>query len=424
LWTDYSGQWPAEEHRFAEIIRARANAGVAVDQAAIAEGIERLSYLRNQAEQKIPWADGGAVLAMARVREYCTRQQIPPPVSLAEDSAECAEWEQHFGDKYPLIGALRAWRKANMYLRKLELMQSKLMPDGRMCFGLKYYGAEATGRLSGEGGWNIQNLPRQPYEGVDIRALLVPGPGKKFVIADFAQIEPRVVCWISGSPLVKDLRAGHNIYEADARLAGSWDGEPGTFKKSNPNGYQLQKAQTLGIGYGMGSRRFKEAARVQLDLDLAVDDCARIITIWHRRNPGVRKVWNALERDFKESLLNGEEHSITLPSGRRLRYFGLEKVGNKIVASPSKGPRRKYYWGGTIFENVIQAIARDILRDAVLRIEAAGIPVIFTAHDEVVCEVSHDFDVSVIEALMLVPPDWARDLPLGVEVIAAQNYLK
>jgi len=425
LWKDFSAEWPENERRFAEIIRVRANEGVAIDQGAVAQGVERLSYLRELAERKIPWAgNGGTVLSMARVREYCVLEQIPPPASLAEDSIECTQWEQRFGDKYPLIGFLRAWRKANMYLRKLELMQSKLMPNGRMCFGLKYYGAEATGRLSGEGGWNIQNLPRVPYEEVDVRKLLIPEPGKKFVIADFAAIEPRVTCWITDSPLLGNLRTGHNLYEADARLSGSWNGEPGTLKKTDPNLYQLQKAQTLGISYGMGSHRLKEAARVQLSLDLDLSQCAKIIDRWHVRNPGVRKKWKQLERDFRDSTVKKETYSITLPSGRKLRYFNPEHTGDKIVASPTQGPRRKFYWGGAVFENVVQAIARDVLRDAVLRIEAAGIPVIFTAHDEVVCEVPLDFNETEIKHLMLVPPDWARDLPLGVEVISSQNYLK
>src|SRR4029077_8335490 len=87
LWHDFSPSWPAEERAFAEIIRTRANQGVAIDQEALAIGLERLEYLRAATEAKIPWAgNGGVVLSMARVREYCALQQIPPPESLAEDS--------------------------------------------------------------------------------------------------------------------------------------------------------------------------------------------------------------------------------------------------------------------------------------------------------------------------------------------------
>ena len=84
----------------------------------------------------------------------------------------------------------------------------------------------------------------------------------------------------------------------------------------------------------------------------------------------------------------------------------------------------KKMWGGQLFENVIQAIARDVLVEGILRLEAAGIPVIFSAHDEVICEVDENFDPSIVKATMVVPPDWAFDLPLEAEFVESRHYLK
>jgi DNA polymerase len=430
IWDKYAEDWPDAEREFADIIRLRANNGVAIDLITLEESLTKLQEVRDSAEDRIPWAAGnGVVLSHAKVRAYCDSVGIPAPASLAEDNAACAAWERKYGNQYPVIGALRLWRKANILLRKHEAVQRRLKPDGRMCFGLKYHGAGATGRLSGTDGWNIQNLNRDAFHGVSLRKLLVASQGKKFVISDYSQIEPRVTAWVGGNAaLLAELVKGTNLYEADAVLAGWWTGEPGTFKKSNPKGYQLQKAQTLGIGYGMGAERFQQAARQELDLDLSLDVCSRIIREWHARNPNVRRLWNQYEYGLIFSLNRREDYTIVLPSGRKLHYLRIERsIQNgrvRYTACSSFEDRRSTYWGGKLFENVIQAIARDCLRDAVLRLESAGVPVIFSSHDEVCCEVVEDFRAQEILELMVTPNSWAPDLPLAAEVIESQVYTK
>jgi DNA polymerase len=369
------------------------------------------------------------ILSHKKVCAFCEEIGIPAPKSLAEDNAECAVWEQKYGTQYPIINALRVYRKANILLRKCEAIQNRLMPDRRMCIGLRYFGAAGTGRLSGSNGWNIQNLPRVPFHNVDIRKLLIPGPGQKFVISDYSQIEPRISNWLSGNTAVlTELARGFNLYEADAIAAGTWNGEPGTFKKTNPAAYQLQKAQTLGIGYGMGPARFCEAARAQLGLTFTLDAARRIVAEWHARNPGVRVLWNEYEHGLRTSFHRGEDYAILLPSARRLNYRQIQRVEDsgrvRYSACPTYESRRSYFWGGKLFENVVQAIARDVLRDAVLRLEYAGVPVIFTAHDEAVCEVPEDYPATQILHLMLTSSPWAETLPLAAEIIEAKAYTK
>lgn len=430
LWEKYADDWPPEEREFADLIRMRANGGVAIDLNTLEESLAKLQEVRDSAEDQIPWATGnGVVLSHGKVKAYCESIGIPAPISLAEDNAACASWEKKYGSQYPVVGALRLWRKANILVRKHEAVQNRLKPDGRMCFGLRYHGAGATGRLSGTDGWNIQNLNRDAFHGVSLRKLLVAPPGKKFVIGDYSQIEPRVTAWVSGNKaLLAELSKGTNLYEADAVLAGWWSREPGTFKKSNPKGYQLQKAQTLGVAYGMGAERFQRAALSELDLELTLDACRRIINEWHQRNPNVRRLWNEYERGLIRSLACNEDYTMVLPSGRRLHYLRIERFTQngrtRYSACPSHENRRSFYWGGKLFENVIQATARDVLRDCVLRLERAGIPIIFTAHDEIVAEVAEDFPAQEILQLMVTPSSWAADLPLAAEVIESQVYTK
>jgi hypothetical protein len=426
LWKKYAGEWPTDERAFAAITRVRAYQGIMVNQKLLAQYHSRFLELAAQTKSQIPWSHVHPPLSLAAVRGFCASVNIPAPESLAEDSESAANWERRYGEEYPLVRVLRDYRKANMYLRKVEAIRNRICPDGRMCFGLKYFGAGATGRMSGADGLNMQNLPRDPYSGMDLRHLFVAAAGHKLVIADFAQIEPRIVAWLSGNkPLLEALRAGHNLYEADARIAGTYCGPDGMFKKLFPKLYQTQKAQTLGIGYGLGMDRFIRVAKVQMDMDFSPAAAFAIIRDWHARNPNVKRLWRALENDFRKALFRHEDYVIDLPSGRRLHYYNPHWLeGRAVAATEQCSPRIRKYWGAHLFENSVQAIARDILRDTVLGLEGIGVPVIFSSHDEVVCEVPVDYDAHAILAVMRISPGWAPGLPLDAEAVESNHYLK
>lgn len=426
LWRKYESQWPLLERAFANITRTRGYHGITVNSKLLDEYYTRLLELSEETKSKIPWSHMRPPLAMAAVREFCASVSIPAPESLAEDSESALAWEKQYGEQYPLVRSLRDYRKANMYLRKTEAIRNRICGDGRMSFSLKYFGAGATGRMSGGDGLNMQNLPRDPYQGMDLRHLFVAAPGYKLVIADFAQIEPRIVAWLSSNKALLDaLRAGHNLYEADARIAGVYKGPDRMMKKLFPTLYQTQKAQSLGIGYGLGIEKFSRVAKLQLDMDIKPASAAAIISGWHARNPGVKRIWRTLEADFRKALFRREDYVIDLPSGRQLHYYDLHFHEGHAVATTEQGsPRTRRYWGAHLFENSVQAIARDILRDTILTLEAGGVPVIFSAHDEVVCEVPQDYDARAILAMMRVSPSWAPGLPLDVEAVESSHYLK
>ena len=416
--------WLPEEEEFSQIVRKRSLEGIAVDTDALAQVKSVLNFRVREAREQIPWAD--PPLSRQKLVNWCREQGIEPPASTAEKSEEFAKWIEKHGLDFPQVFWVGKFRKANRRLALCEAIERRIMADGRMNFTLKYHGAGNTGRLSGSDGLNMQNLNKDSDGGVDLRSVFVAAPGKVLIIADFAQIEPRVSALIcQDKKLLDQLAGGMNYYEVDARLAGVWNGEPGTLKKDNPKLYQLQKAQTLGIGYGMGPKRFTEAARSMLSLEFSLLEAQTIIGRWHVRYPGVRKVHTQLERAMNRALSLNESFGIQLPSGRWLRYYDLKREDGKITAATTKGSKRRmYYWGGVLFENVVQAVARDVLRDAILRLESAGYPVIFSSHDEIISEVDPSVSAEEVIKIMCIPPIWAQNLPLSAEAVASRHYLK
>ena len=420
-WNEF---WPPEEQEFAQIIRARSHAGISIDQAKLSQVKSILELRVREAREQIPWSD--PPLSRAKLVAWCEGQGVPAPASTAEKSEVFPKWIEKYGADFPQIFWVGKYRKANRRLAVCEAIERRIMPNGRAGFSLKYHGAGNTGRLSGADGLNMQNLNKDADGGVDLRSVFVAAPGKVFIVADFAQIEPRVVAWICKDvTLLDSLRMGMNFYEVDARLAGVWSGEPGTLKKSDLKLYQLQKAQTLGIGYGMGINRFIESAKLLLNLEFTYDQAAAIIAAWHRRYPRVKRYWNYLEQGMLRAFNLKESCGVKLPSGRWLRYYDLAREKGGITGATTQGSsRRMRYWGGAIFENVVQAVARDVLRDAIIRLEAAGFPVIFSSHDEVIVECDPLTLPSEIVRIMTIPPKWAPDLPLDAEATASLHYLK
>ena len=114
---------------------------------------------------------------------------------------------------------------------------------------------------------------------------------------------------------------------------------------------------------------------------------------------------------------------IELPSGRSMKYYDVMLAGG-LTAVVGLGGRRYKFWGGVLTENVCQAVARDIIRDAIIRLEEAGIKTLFTVHDEVVCEVPEDFDSNIIKNIMVQEPSWMPGIPLDVSLEDSYFYKK
>ena len=151
------------------------------------------------------------------------------------------------------------------------------MPSGRMAYELKYFGA-STGRWSGGGGLNLQNLNRKTAEGVDLRQAIVAPPGHVLAVADYSQIENRVLLYLAGDVAALDLFRANpdaDAYEIHARRTmGYAEAEPlkAWCDRTGSNLRQLAKARALGLGFGCGWRKFIDVARVMAGLELGEDE--------------------------------------------------------------------------------------------------------------------------------------------------------
>jgi DNA polymerase len=413
--------------------------GIQVDQDAVSAGVKALQKVTWESENALPWIDetDGVVLSTKAFRRECAKAGIPWPTSLAENSEECALWESQYGEQVPFVGVMRDWRKANSLLAKLKVMQGRVKPDGTMSYGLKYMGAH-TGRWSGDSKFNVQNLPRNEMFGVDLRGCIVPRPGKKFVICDLAQIEPRVLAWLSGNEgLLQAIRNGYGIYEAAAKNMGLWDGEKATLKKVDAPLYQLVKAMVLGLGYGAGAKKFALIAKMQYGIDMTETKSTMIVNDFRTRNQPILDLWRKLEGDFQRAKAD-KQFEVGLPSGRVLTYRNIMSQWPDKQKYDKSGKARKSAWtarverggpqipfyGGKLCENLVQAVARDVMGAAVLRLEKAGCPVVMHIHDEAVCEVDNSVPAGEIERLMSVCPEWLDGCPIGAEATDAVRYKK
>jgi DNA polymerase I-like protein with 3'-5' exonuclease and polymerase domains len=418
------------EKKLSEHTRMMGRRGVPVDIEQIEESIQVLKGKLWECSRDIPWANTldakgkpiplASPLALARA---CRDAGIQVPVTTAKNDARFDEWAEQNAAQAPFVAALQRHRALNRALKVLTNMQARTDENERMSYGLKYYGAEATGRWSGDSGLNLQNLPRAALEGVDIRSCIKAPAGKKLIVLDFSQVEARVAMMLGENYVIlKQLSDGVDLYEAYARsMLGYTDPRP--LKAVDPDLRYKAKTMGLGLQFGLGADSFSKMAKISFE------DAEKLVYLFKRGNPGIVKQWNQHEYGFKhQARQSAKFFQIELDSGRIVRYFGphVTVKGSLKASTKINGPMYTW-WGGILFQNSVQGIARDILAQAVLNLEAAGLPVILHVHDEVILEVdeatANESFAKAVE-IMSTAPDWAPQIPLAVEGHVLDRYEK
>jgi hypothetical protein len=420
IWMEHGDKWPVTERRIsAQTIRS-GERGIQIDASYVLASIELLKLPLAAAAAKIPWAKFAPPTSPKELAKACRAVGIEPPASTSEDSSEFDEWQERYGARFPWIAAMQTYRRVN---RKLKILQAALIrcrAGYEMTFSLKYFGG-FTGRWSGDTGFNIQNLNKEKDFDVDVRRMLIPRDGCVFVICDLAQIEPRCLAYLCGDwALLERIAAGESIYEAHARATMGWTG--GLLKKENPALYALAKARCIGLGYGAAAATFQNVARIY-GVELDIDAAKRTVADFRRSNPLITGLWSKLEREFVSK--HGKTYFLKLPSGRYLRYFDVD--AETMTAANERGGTRCSFYGGKLVENYIQATARDVFAEGLLRVEEASFPVLFHVHDEVIVEVpiaEAEAAKTEIARLMSICPQWLEGCPLGAEANVASHYLK
>lgn len=299
-----------------------------------------------------------------------------------------------------------------------------------------------------------------------LRGCIVPGRGCALDVGDFATIEVRVLFWLADETTgLEEIRNGVDLYCA---MAGTIYGiDPKRIKvlysqneDEATKQRQLGKETVLGSGFGIGvggTKFQKSAANKGINISLELAKAAvrayrekywRVPVFWRNVESACIKATKHPGKKFRLGKLliqrQGEFLEITLPIGRKFSYF-KPRVVSKLgpwgetevlsyvgVLSPSKVVGRIETWGGKLTENFVQAIARDLLLEACLGLEQAGIskPVL-AVHDEIVCErnmltqpENPESELARFINTMERVPDWAGDLPIKVEAWSAKRYRK
>ena len=360
--------------------------------------------------------------------------------------------------------------------KKYTAMLKCVCDDGRIHGLLQFYGAARTGRWAGRL-VQVQNLPQNHLASLDyarslvkrgdleeftdnysnpthvlselIRTAFIAAPGHTFHVCDFSAIEARVIAWLAGENWVLDVfKNGGDIY---CSTASKMFGVPVEKHGQNSELRQKGKIAVLALGYGGGVSALEAMGGARLGL--TEDEEKEIVQLWRKSNQNITQLWQTLEAAAVKAIQTGESVrvnrgivvgrqwgmlTITLPSGRTLCYprvsIGTERNDgwrgdHEIIEYEGTNQTTKKWgkirtYGGKLTENVVQAIARDILGVVILRAREAGLPVVFHIHDEIVVEAQPSQTLEQVEALFSKPIEWCRDLPLKGAGYTTPYYLK
>jgi DNA polymerase len=359
---------------------------------------------------------------------------------------------------------------AKTSVRKYEAIERAVCSDGRVHGLFQFYGANRTGRFAGRL-VQVQNLPQNHLVDLKlardlvkegrfddlqmlfgntpgvlselIRTAFVPKEGHRFIVADFSAIEARVLSWLAGEKWRLEVFQSHGkIYEASASQMFHVPIEEIT--KGSPL-RQKGKIAELACGYGGGVGALKSMGA--LDMGVEENELQGLIDNWRRANPHIVNFWWEVDKmaikavkertrtrthgiifTYKSGML-----FVTLPSGRDLVYvkpklmlnkFGREGLTYEGIGATKKWERIETY-GPKIVENIVQAASRDLLAEAMLRLDKAGFAIVGHVHDEVICEVPvGESSVEEVCSIMSESPKWSEGLPLDADGYECDFYQK
>jgi len=293
---------------------------------------------------------------------------------------------------------------------------------------LRYYAAH-PGRYGGMEGMNAQNFPR--IDKSRMRYAIKAPKGHVVLAADLAQIEARIVAWLAKQKnLLEAFREHRDIYSEFATIAFGKE----TVKDRSPEDKRRRfvgKTCILGLGYGMGDTKLRATLRKD-GVKLDVIECMKLVTTYRSYYSNIPHLWRGLE-SFLPVTSSGTglmkvgpvifaKHSVLLPNGMALIYHNLRFTQNDKYVGwvyDFAGETRTL-WGGKMTENIVQALARILVMEYMLKIKhmIKLIPAL-QQHDEldyVVPERYAEKIAAVIGKIMRVPPTWAPDLPVEVEI--------
>ena len=478
---DVLGDLPEPEQFLWLLDQAINERGIQIDMEFVEAAIFLAGEIKKELTAELVELTGGEVQTHNQVAEIIKwlHDRGSPIPNLQADTV--AEWMVAEADPddyvYHILSIRQALAKSSV--AKYQKIKVTTCRDGRVKGTLNYHGAGRTGRWAGRG-CQPQNLKRgtvkmdmdnlvtlikrrdlaalrglcaaDPMEALAsaVRGAFVPKEGHDFIVSDFSAIEARVTAWVAGELWkLQVFVQGKDVY---CETASDIFGYP-VNKDEHPDERQVGKTCELAFGYGGGIRAFRNFDDSDRHTDEAVEEYKRA---WRRKHPMIVKLWYGLERAAGRTVADGKPHeyrgiryelsedragawlACVLPTGRRLWYYdprvkvedgpyGL-KYEVSYMGRNNKGSGKwdlVRTWGGMLTENVVQAISRDLLAEAMIRVEAAGYRIVLHAHDEIVSEIMKRFgSQEEFDALVSVVPAWAKSLPIDAKGWRGERYHK
>ena len=378
--------------------------------------------------------------------------------------------DRHSADGEALDMMKLRLQMAKSSVKKYQAAERYICQDGRAHGLFQFSGANRTQRWAGRG-IQLQNQPQNHISTLDearellkmgcfdmiealygntpdilsqlIRTMLIPKENCEFIVADFSAIEARVLAWLAGEQWRLDaFTEGKDIYCASAS---QMFGVPVVKHGINGELRQKGKVAELACGYGGGAGALISMGA--LDMGLKEDELPDIISSWRDANPEIVKFWYAVEKAAIETVKDHTDRTagrigfpfsantlwIVLPSGRRLAYIKPKlqpnRFGRMALTFEGLGANNKWTRGetysGKLTENITQATARDLLAEAMHRMELAGLGIVGHVHDEVILEVPKgQYTIDDVCNIMNWNPAWADGLPLSSAGYTGNYYFK
>ena len=359
---------------------------------------------------------------------------------------------------------------AKSSVKKYQAADRYICLDGRAHGLFQFSGANRTQRWAGRG-IQLQNLPQNHISTLDearelvklgcfdmvesiygntpdilsqlIRTMLIPKEGCEFIVADFSAIEARVLAWLAGEQWRMDaFKRGDDIYCASAS---QMFGVP--VVKHGINGELRQKGKVAELACGYGGAAGALISMGALDMGLSEDELPGLIDDWRTANPHIVQFWWDVEKAAMDTVKDHKERNVgrigfqfyantlwvVLPSGRKLAYikprlqpnrFGRMAMTFESLNAANKWSRGETY-SGKLVENCTQSTARDLLAEAMWRMEQAGLDIVGHVHDEVILEVPKGtITVEDVCSIMNQNPVWANGLVLSSAGYRGDYYFK
>ena len=458
---------PAKEQELYRLDQEINDRGIMVDPVLVARAIECDGQYREKTTKRAYELTGLAnPNSPAQLKEWLEGQGTQ--VDTLDKKAVRALLPGAEGDALEVLKLRLLMAKTSV--KKYEAIRRSVCPDGRVHGLLQFYGANRTGRWAGRL-VQIQNLPQNHipdlalarelvkagrYEDIEalydstpgvlselVRTAFVPRPGCRFIVADFSAIEARVVAWLAGEQWrLEVFDGGGDIYCASASKMFHVPVE-----KHGQNSRLRQKGKIAELALGYGGAVGALTAMGALEMGLLEEELPSLVRQWREANPHIIRLWSQVENAAMTAVRERTEVAlgrlafqyqsgmlfIALPSGRKLCYvkprIQTNRFGGDGLTYEGVGESRKWTrietFGGKLTENIVQATARDLLAESMLRLRDAGFEIVMHIHDEAVLEVPiGKSSAGEVCALMAEAPAWADGLPLRADGYECEFYKK